>query len=47
MKGPDAWSLNQTISKAIEIRDGHIQNPNILTFQKRAEQYPHVFVLNA
>ncbi len=47
MKGSDAWSSNETILKAVEIQEGHIQNPNILTFQKRAEQYPHVFVLNA
>jgi N5-(carboxyethyl)ornithine synthase len=47
MKGSDAWSSNETILKALEIQEGHIQNPNILTFQKRTKQYPHVFALNA
>ncbi|PTM02124.1 MAG: alanine dehydrogenase [Bacteroidetes bacterium] len=47
MKGPDAWPANETISKAVEIKKGHIQNQNILTFQKRARQHPHLFVLNA
>ena len=44
MKGPDEWTKNETIFKAIEINEGHIQNPNILTFQKRVKEYPHVFV---
>jgi alanine dehydrogenase len=47
MKGSDAWSSNETIFKAVEIQEGHIQNPNILTFQKWAKKYPHVFVLTA
>ena len=47
MKGSDVWSSNETILKAVEIQEGHIQNPNILTFQKRTKQYPHVFALNA
>ena len=44
MKGDEAWPTNETIFKAIEIKEGNIQNPNILTFQKRAKEYPHVFV---
>ncbi|HUL26466.1 MAG TPA: N(5)-(carboxyethyl)ornithine synthase [Streptosporangiaceae bacterium] len=39
--GPGAWDASQTIRRAIEIRGGHIQNPDILAFQHRAEQYPH------
>ena len=39
--GPDAWASDETIRRAIEIRDGIIQNPAILAFQHRAPQYPH------
>jgi alanine dehydrogenase len=39
--GPGAWDLDQTIKRAIEIRDGVVQNPGILSFQSRAAQYPH------
>jgi len=39
--GPAAWDSDQTIRRAIEIRDGVIQNPAILSFQHRAAQYPH------
>jgi len=39
--GPGAWEPDQTIRRAIEIRDGHIQNPEILAFQHRARDYPH------
>jgi alanine dehydrogenase len=39
--GPAAWASDETIRRAIEIRDGVIQNPAILSFQHRAPQYPH------
>lgn len=39
--GPAAWDSEETIRRAIEIRDGIIQNPAILSFQHRAPQYPH------
>ena len=39
--GPAAWASDETIRRAIEIRDGIIQNPAILAFQHRAPQYPH------
>jgi alanine dehydrogenase len=41
MAGPVAWDKDETIRKAIEIRDGVIQNPKILSFQNRAPDYPH------
>lgn len=44
MNGPEAWAENETIYKAIEIREGVIQNPNILSFQHRAKEYPHTFL---
>ena len=41
--GPTKWEKNKTISKAIEIRNGVIQNPKILSFQNREKGYPHQF----
>jgi alanine dehydrogenase len=42
MGGPDAWEGSDTIRKAIEVRDGRILNPKILSFQGREADYPHV-----
>ena len=44
MDGPDAWDRDHTIRRAIEIRDGVIQNEAILTFQGRAPAHPHLFL---
>ena len=41
LAGPAAWYADQTIRQAIEISDGVIQNPKILSFQGRAKEYPH------
>jgi len=41
LAGPAAWDENSTISRAIEIRDGAIVNPGILSFQHRDDAYPH------
>lgn len=41
MGGGSAWDANPTIAKAIEVRDGVVQNPAILSFQGRAAAYPH------
>jgi alanine dehydrogenase len=41
MAGPDAWAGDRTISRAIEISEGVIQNPKILSFQNRSPDYPH------
>jgi alanine dehydrogenase len=41
LAGPTAWGANESIQRAIEIRDGVIQNPRILSFQHRSPQYPH------
>ncbi|WP_256792438.1 N(5)-(carboxyethyl)ornithine synthase [Terrabacter sp. Ter38] len=42
MGGPDAWDANSTVRRAIEIRDGEIQNPAILSFQGRSPKHPHL-----
>lgn len=41
ISGPNIWGKNKTISNAIEINNGIIQNPKILSFQNREEEYPH------
>jgi hypothetical protein len=41
MGGPTAWDADETIRRAIEIRDGNLLNPRIASFQGRATTYPH------
>jgi alanine dehydrogenase len=41
MQGPWSWEANETIRRAIEIRDGHVQNRTILSFQGREAAHPH------
>lgn len=43
--GEPGWERNVTIKKAVEIRQGVIQNPNILRFQQRHAHYPHALVV--
>ena len=42
VSGPDAWAGNETIRRAIEIRDGVVLNPDVLQFQQRGPEYPHL-----
>lgn len=39
--GPRSWDGDETIRRSIEIRDGVVQNPAILSFQDRKPEYPH------
>ena len=41
LEGPDAWEMDETISRAIEIQNGRVQNTAILDFQHRSEEYPY------
>lgn len=41
MAGRRAWAGDETIYRAIEIRDGEIQNPRILSYQSRTPTFPH------
>jgi alanine dehydrogenase len=41
LAGPDGWAAEPTLTRAVEIRDGVIRNAKILSFQKRAAEYPH------
>ncbi|KGN41177.1 N(5)-(carboxyethyl)ornithine synthase [Knoellia aerolata] len=47
LSGPAAWKDEPTIARAIEIQDGEIKNPNILSFQDREATYPHPIAANA
>ncbi|WP_029108648.1 N(5)-(carboxyethyl)ornithine synthase [Mycobacterium sp. URHD0025] len=42
LAGPTAWDSDNTISRAIEIRDGIAMNADILKFQHRQDVYPHL-----
>jgi alanine dehydrogenase len=44
LAGPDAWEGSETIRRAVEIRDGRVQNPRILSFQGRAAGYPYAVI---
>ena len=39
--GRAAWDRDPVIQRAIEIRDGIVRNPDILSFQHRAQQHPY------
>ncbi|HQR79509.1 MAG TPA: N(5)-(carboxyethyl)ornithine synthase [Actinomycetota bacterium] len=41
MAGPQAWEDDPSIALAIEIREGVVRNPKILSFQGRTGEYPH------
>jgi alanine dehydrogenase len=41
LAGRDAWEGDQTVHRAVEILDGTVQNPDILSFQHRLPEYPH------
>jgi alanine dehydrogenase len=41
LDGPATWDQTPTIARAIEIRDGVVVNPGILSFQHRDDAYPH------
>jgi Alanine dehydrogenase len=41
LAGPSGWDADETVHRAIEIRDGVIMNPSILEFQGRQTEYPH------
>jgi alanine dehydrogenase len=43
LDGPAAWAADETIRRAIEIRDGVILNPDVLAFQQRHDEYPHPY----
>ncbi|HFA47416.1 MAG TPA: alanine dehydrogenase [Bacteroidetes bacterium] len=42
MGGPESWAKSETIKRAIEIKNGVVQNEKILSFQGRGAEYPHL-----
>ncbi len=44
LEGPSAWDADETLSRAIEIRDGRVVNPAILAFQGREAEAPYQLV---
>jgi len=44
IEGRDSWQKNDTIRKAININNGVIQSPTILSFQNRQLDYPHAII---
>ncbi len=41
MSGPSVWKQDETIRRAVEMQNGKIINPEILSFQNRKADYPH------
>jgi len=41
LDGPPGWDASEIITRAVEIRDGVIQNADIVSFQHRSADYPH------
>ena len=44
LEGGVAWDANETVSRAIEIREGRVVNPAILAFQGRTAELPDAVV---
>jgi alanine dehydrogenase len=42
LSGPEGWENNESIGRAIEIRQGVVLNPDVLAFQHRQPDYPHL-----
>ena len=41
LAGPATWEATPTLARAIEIAEGVVRNPGILSFQHRDAEYPH------
>jgi hypothetical protein len=41
INGPGDWKKNQTLQRAIEIKEGRILNTKILSFQNRSDKFPY------
>lgn len=41
MRGPEAWETDETVRRAVEVRNGVVLNKTILESQHRASDYPH------
>jgi alanine dehydrogenase len=41
MAGNAGWGASETLRRAIEIKDGEVLNPKILSFQSRSSEFPY------
>jgi len=44
LAGRDSWQKDETIRRAVNIDEGVIQNPAILSFQNREPDYPYAYI---
>ncbi|MDH5680633.1 MAG: N(5)-(carboxyethyl)ornithine synthase [Spirochaetota bacterium] len=44
LAGRDSWAQNETINRAVNIDQGVIMSPSILSFQRREPHYPHAHI---
>ncbi|WP_338088010.1 hypothetical protein [Nocardioides lijunqiniae] len=44
LEGPGSWDADETIRRAIEIREGEVVNPAVLAFQGRSATPPYAIV---
>jgi alanine dehydrogenase len=44
LDGPAGWEADETLRRAIEIQDGRVRNPDILSFQTRSSDPPYAVV---
>ncbi len=41
-RGDSFWEKDETVRRSIQIQNGHIIDPRILSFQNREQDYPHI-----
>jgi len=41
LDGRESWQKNETIRRAVNVDDGVVVKPDILSFQNRQAAYPH------
>ncbi|MGW1183351.1 alanine dehydrogenase [Streptomyces drozdowiczii] len=44
VSGEEHWASSRTVDRAVEIRRGVVQSPQILSYQGRSSDYPHAVV---
>ncbi|MFF0190844.1 alanine dehydrogenase [Streptomyces sp. NPDC005244] len=44
VRGEKAWADDPTVDRAVEVRAGVVENPQILSYQGRTSDYPHPIV---
>ncbi len=44
LEGPSSWDADETVRRAVHVRDGHVVEPAILSFQGRSSTPPYAVV---